>query len=61
MKKLIENCKNHSYVYLKDEVVVSSHPTLRLLNKQIYVCIECGVGLEVYDLDNPITVKEPQQ
>lgn len=60
MKKLIEDCKNHEYVYLRDESVPISHPTLRLVKKEVYACLLCGTGLDCYNLDEPIILdKQP--
>lgn len=60
MKKLIEDCKNHEYVYLKYESIPVTHPTLRIIKKEIYVCVYCGTGLDFYNLDEPILLdKQP--
>ena len=58
MKKLIDECTDHDYLYLKREVVTATEPSLRILNKEIYVCAYCGSGLDVYNLDEPVIVKE---
>lgn len=57
MKKLIEQCTNHNYVYLKKESVTIHEPLIKIVEKTIFACVECGAGLDVYDLDNPIEVK----
>jgi len=54
MKALIDNCKDHSYVYLKQESVVSPEPQLKIINKETYACVDCGTGLDFYNLDEPI-------
>lgn len=51
MKKLIDECKNHSYVWLKQEGILAPEPKPRIFNKDIYACVDCGSGLDVYDLD----------
>lgn len=59
MKKLIDNCENHNYVWLKRESIPVPEPELRIYNKDIYVCVDCGKGLDFYNLDEPITVATP--
>lgn len=59
MKKLIEDCGNpHNYVWLKREEVRIHEPLVKLVIKDMYACVDCGKGLEIYDLDNPRLVEE---
>ena len=58
MKKLIDDCKDHSYVWLKRESVPVTEPTLRVIEKETYVCVDCGTGLDFYNLDEPIHIEE---
>jgi hypothetical protein len=58
MKKLIEQCKDHDYLFLKRESVSLTEPTLRIITKEIYACAYCGTGLDFYNLDEPVEVSE---
>lgn len=51
MKKLIEECYSHDYVWLKRETLLATEPKMRAIEKDIYACVKCGSGLDVYDLD----------
>lgn len=51
MKKLVDTCKNHSYVWLKKESVSVPEPSPKIITKEIYVCVDCGTGLDFYNLD----------
>jgi hypothetical protein len=57
MNKLIEDCKNHNYVYLKKESMPIHEPLVKVVEKTIFACIDCGSGLDVYDLENAVVVK----
>jgi hypothetical protein len=59
MKKLIDEPHEHNYVWLKNEVVTVPIPHLKILKKDIYVCVDCGSGLDVYDLDEPLSTEQP--
>ena len=58
MKALIDNCKDHNYVWLKKESVVLPEPQTKIIHKDIYACVDCGTGLDFYNLDEPIELKE---
>lgn len=58
MKKLIDDCKDHDYIYLRRESVLVSSQPRRIVEKEVYACVLCGTGLDVYELDNAITLKE---
>ncbi len=60
MKKLIDECSEHSYIYLKTESVAISHPTPRIINKEVYVCVDCGSGQDVYDLENFVEIPKSE-
>lgn len=57
MRKLIEQCKDHDYVYLKRETVTIPEPQLKLIQKEIYACVYCGAGLDIYNLDEPLEIR----
>lgn len=57
MNKLIDECKDHDYIILKTESVSIPNPTPRIIQKEIYVCIHCGTGLDYYNLDEFIEVE----
>jgi hypothetical protein len=57
MRKLIEQCKEHNYVYLYEDFVAIHLPLTKSVRKEVFACVECGSGLDVYDLDNPTEVK----
>lgn len=56
MKELVDTCKNHSYVWIKTETVVSTEPYLRIIPKDIYACVDCGLAMEIYKLDEKIDI-----
>lgn len=57
MRKLVEQCKDHDYVYLKRETVPIPEPQLKLIQKEIYACVYCGAGLDIYNLDEPLEIR----
>ena len=61
MKKLIDDWCNHSYVWLKQESVPVTEPNLRIIQKDIYACVDCGTGLDFYNLDEPIPIKQDRE
>lgn len=52
MKYLIDQPHEHNYIYLKKETVPIPEPLLKLIEKTVFACIDCGSGLDVYDFDN---------
>lgn len=58
MKKLIDECKDHNYIFLSRRTrLIDDSIQKQIITLETYACIDCGSGLEVYDLDN---VKEAQ-
>ena len=62
MLRLYDQCDKHDYIYIKTASEVMQHEYRRIVNKEIYACVHCGVAMEIYDLDNPIKLdKEDDQ
>lgn len=59
MNKLIEDCTEHNYLYLKRTNEVITEPNTKVVPKEIYACADCGSGKDVYYLDEAIEVKDP--
>lgn len=57
MKRLIDNCESHDYIFLKRESMPVTEPTLRILTKEIFACEKCGAGLDFYNLDEPLEIE----
>ena len=57
-ERLIDECTDHDYVILKTQTIFLPDPTARLIKKEIYACIHCGRGLDYYNLDEFIEVKD---
>lgn len=61
MKKLIDQCTDHDYLFLKRESVPLTEPTLRIINREVYACAYCGTGLDFYNLDEFVEItNEPK-
>jgi hypothetical protein len=58
MQKLIDECPEHDYIYLKNETIPLPQPVLKLVTKEIYACVYCGSGLDVYNLDEAIELPD---
>jgi hypothetical protein len=56
MKYLADQPHKHNYVFLKQKTDVTTEPYLKIIPKNIYVCVECGLAMSVYELDNFIEV-----
>lgn len=57
-ERLIDECNDHDYIILKTEPVPIPNPTPRIIQKEIYACIHCGTGLDCYNLDEFIEVRD---
>lgn len=60
MKYLVDQPHEHNYIYLKTESIVLHEVIAKIANKEVYACVDCGLGMDVYDLENTIKVKEPK-
>jgi hypothetical protein len=61
MLKLIDECQEHDYVWLKIESVQLPHPQLKTITKETFACVYCGAGLDFYNLDEPIIINQPKK
>lgn len=52
----VEECKHHDYVFIKRETVLAIEGYTRVIPKEIYACIHCGLAREIYDLVNKIDI-----
>lgn len=52
MKYLVDQPHEHGYIYLKTVTEIIRNPSMRTINKEIYACGDCGLAMEVYDLEN---------
>ncbi len=52
----IEYCQNHDYVFLSRETIITTEPHIRLIPKETYACIHCGLGMDFYNLADKIDV-----
>lgn len=50
----VDECTGHDYVFIKREFVVADSAYKRIIPKDVYACIHCGLAMEVYDLVNKI-------
>jgi len=54
MRLLFDQCNDHDYIYLKTESVPLVNEYLRIVTRELYACVHCGIEMVIYDLDNPI-------
>lgn len=52
MKYLVDQPHEHGYIYLKTITEIIRNPSMRTVNKEIYACVDCGLEMGVYDLEN---------
>lgn len=58
MKYLYDQPHEHHYVYIKSESVIFPHVEM-IVKKDLYACLDCGLGMDIYNMDENIKYKEP--
>lgn len=54
---LVDDCKNHDYVFIKREFTLVTEIYIRVIPKETYACIHCGLAMEVYNLERKIDME----
>lgn len=52
----VDQCQGHDYVFIKRESILAIEGYTRVIPKDIYACVHCGLAMEVYDLVNKIDI-----
>lgn len=55
MKYLFDDPHNHDYLFM-NRITETTFLGKKLIGKDLYACVHCGVEMAIYDLDNIIEV-----
>lgn len=58
MLRLYDECKEHDYILINSQSVPVAPDYDRIVHKDLYACIYCGVEMGIYDLDEPVFIGE---